>query len=204
LLAARLQQLDELGNARRASSRSPLGRIDPTQIILAIEAGQPVKKPRGLGVGLESARDVGRQGLALRTLDREHDADFVADPQPRATPISRPQGQEIADARLRESAAHAAAVDRALNVVARPFAPQLGWIKRYRNVGAPFFDSADLCAEAALLNSLGRHVHPSWNAKHIARVRRAAQSTGSARRAGPLLGEPTVGVGGSTASHRKL
>src|SRR5881397_3587470 len=71
LLAAGLQQLDQLRDPRRANIRPALGRVDPPEIVLAVETGERVEEPPGLGLGVERGCHVSRQGLARRMLVRE-------------------------------------------------------------------------------------------------------------------------------------
>jgi alpha-1,2-mannosyltransferase len=66
LLDAGREQVDDLGDARRAQVGAPFGRVDPVEVGLAVELGQRVPERRGSWIRLERGGDVVGKIAALR------------------------------------------------------------------------------------------------------------------------------------------
>ena len=79
LLDSGREQVDDLGDPRRAELGPPGGGVDPAEIGLAVELRQRVEERRGGGVGFQGRGDVVGQVGALRALWNQLHEDVVAD-----------------------------------------------------------------------------------------------------------------------------
>jgi len=154
---ARFNELDQLRDALGARLGAALGRVDPSDVVFAVEGGKAVEEFSRIGFGGKSLGDIGGEGLALGALEHQFRLDQISDAQSTVPAIRRPQWQEISFAELLESAAHAAAIDRASDVVALSRPPRFYRVEGQDEPGAAFFGALDLSLERSLLSGFEAH-----------------------------------------------
>src|SRR5580765_5828051 len=78
LLLAGFHQPDKLGDPLRTHFGAAPGGVNPAEIVLTIEGGQPIEEARGLRIGFECSHDVLSERFALRTLGHENHSDRIS------------------------------------------------------------------------------------------------------------------------------
>lgn len=155
LLLARFEQAEQLGDAGLARLGSP-GTLDPADIAVAIKGRQRLEKGPGLRLALEGGNNIGCERVGLRPFRAQLDLHLRARRHAVVTPPGRANRQKILAAIRAKRATHSTAIDRASDVMALFYTPDLIRIKGERDQrSATGFGNSRL-------ETLCRHAYPLW------------------------------------------